>query len=271
MTNIFIHIFNGAILFFLTRKLVYGHAGVRGAWWCSPEFLVATLWVLHPLHSSSVLYIVQRMTLLSATFSLLTVLAYVEARNALLAYRYRKALVGLLVAFGLSILAVLSKENAVVLPLQILILEMYLRTLNPHSTKLHRSLIWVAVVPAAIIVLAYPVKTFLVHLIDYLQTGQENTYGRNFTMIERFWTEQRVVGDYIVSLVLPSMQSSGVFHDNYPLSRNLFRTDNHVIVVHISCRLNGICFLSEKSVAMGFPWCFLVLWISCYRINFYNA
>lgn len=132
-----------------------------------------------------------------------------------------------------------------------------MRTLNPHSTKLHRSLIWVAVVPAAIIVLAYPVKTFLVHLIDYLQTGQENTYGRNFTMIERFWTEQRVVGDYIVSLVLPSMQSSGVFHDNYPLSRNLFEPITTLLWFIFHAALMAFAFFQRSRL----PWVFLgVFW-----------
>lgn len=257
LTNIAIHAFNGLILFFLIEKIVACTGGKRYDWWCSPGLLVATLWVIHPLHASSVLYIVQRMTLLSATFSLLAILAYLDARNALLSHENKKALALLVMTFGISVLAVFSKENAVVLPLQMLILEIYLRALNSHGAKLHRWLIWFVLVPASALVLAYPVQTFLVHIVDYLQTGQEDTYGRNFTMIERFWTEQRVVGDYIVSLVLPKMQSPGVFHDNYPLSRSLLQPITTLLwfIVHVAIMV--FAFLRRKRL----PWAFFgVFW-----------
>jgi hypothetical protein len=257
LTNIVIHILNGVLLFFLIRKLTPPCDGKRSAWWCSPEFLVATLWVLHPLHTSSVLYIVQRMTLLSATFSLLTILIYLEARNALLLQQNKKALATLLGVCMAAVLALFSKENAVVLPIQILILEVYLLTLAPRSTKLHGALVWFVVVPASIIVLSYPLKAFLVHVIDYLSTGQEKTYGRDFTMFERIWTQQRVVGDYIISLVLPKMQTSGVFYDNYPISRNLFEPLATLfwLVFHIS--LVAFAAVYRKRL----PWMFFgVFW-----------
>ena len=45
-------------------------------------FVIALAWAVHPLQVSSVLYIVQRMEMLVATFTLLALLAYLRGRLA---------------------------------------------------------------------------------------------------------------------------------------------------------------------------------------------
>lgn len=256
LTNVLIHISNGIILFLGVKKAFSTCEGAQGK--VFPVALIVTaLWVLHPFQVSTVLYIVQRMTLLSATFSLLAILVYLYAREALISSQNNKAIVLFCVVLVLALLAVFSKENAVVLPLQILILEVYLRILNPKSSKFHVWMIWAAMVPASMLVLAYPIKNLIFHVFDYLLTGQEQNYGRSFTMFERFWTQQRVLGDYINSILFPQMQTAGVFYDNYPVSRSIINPPMTLLWSILHGAALVLAFIYRKRL----PWLFLgVFW-----------
>lgn len=82
-----------------------------------------TLWLLHPLLVSTTAYIVQRMTQLSALFTLAGLLRYMHGRRHL-AEEVRKGwywVIGGMGFFGM--LALLSKETAILLPGFALILE----------------------------------------------------------------------------------------------------------------------------------------------------
>ena len=89
--------------------------------------LTSALWLLHPLHVSTVLYAVQRMAQLSTLFTLAGL--YVFAR-----YRSRWAVAGaspgdvlacLLWLFLFTLLAAFSKENGVLLPWLVVVCEMF--------------------------------------------------------------------------------------------------------------------------------------------------
>src|SRR5690606_17852578 len=88
--------------------------------------LVATaIWLLHPLHASTVLYAVQRMAQLATLFTLAAVAAYLVARQQLQANRPRRAAASLFVAFPLLLaLGVLSKQNAAIAGVLCLVLEL---------------------------------------------------------------------------------------------------------------------------------------------------
>lgn len=118
LVNIFIHIAAGGLsLVILTRIF--------------PERLWlalfgALLFVLHPLQTQAVNYTVQRMTILSAFFSLLALYLFIRGREALaagIAFRDLRHLSWYLGALAAGGLAFFSKENAVVLPLLLLLFE----------------------------------------------------------------------------------------------------------------------------------------------------
>ena len=103
LINIFIHILTAWGVFLLTLLLlrrmektgsgVDQHDGEQR--WTGPVALfIAALWLLHPLHVSTVLYAVQRMTELSAMFSFYAAIAYVKGRNDLLKGEQGGLLVG---------------------------------------------------------------------------------------------------------------------------------------------------------------------------------
>ena len=90
LTNLFFHIFNTLLLFFVLKKMT-GHL------WQSA--FVAALFALHPLHVESVAWISERKDVLSAFFWMLTMWSYI--RYVRYPGRYNYLLVLLLFILGL--------------------------------------------------------------------------------------------------------------------------------------------------------------------------
>ena len=82
----------------------------------------AILWLVHPLHTQSVAYIVQRMTSLTTLFYLLALICYADARLATTATR-KHMLLALCAVSGL--LALGTKEIAATLPVFIFLYEWF--------------------------------------------------------------------------------------------------------------------------------------------------
>jgi len=121
--NIYLHLVNGTLLFLLLRTLLpMGGMDRKRARWVA--LVAAALWMLHPLLVSTTLYVVQRMAMLATTFVLLALYAYTRGRLALQGGRDGAAKGWLWFGVGVfGLLGVLSKENAALLPLFILVLE----------------------------------------------------------------------------------------------------------------------------------------------------
>jgi len=118
LANTLLHAINTLLLWAVLRHLLGlprwdrrlgGHSAVV-AW------LATVLWAVHPLHSETVQYVIQRTELLAALFTLLTVYA------SLRWWRDRRA-VWLIVAWAGCALGVASKELVAVVPLLIIALQ----------------------------------------------------------------------------------------------------------------------------------------------------
>jgi tetratricopeptide (TPR) repeat protein len=107
LTSLALHLANTLLLFWLLRRMT-------GALWRSA--LVAALFAVHPLHVESVAWISERKDVLSATFGLLAIWAYVGYVRARAWRRY--ALVAALFAAAL-----MAKPMLVTLPFVLLLLD----------------------------------------------------------------------------------------------------------------------------------------------------
>ena len=217
--NLLIHLLTGCALFIFSRLLLSSYRQYR-----DPQLslsietwlpvVVTGLWLVHPLNLSSVLYIVQRMTSLSALFSVCGLLLYIIGRRHMLAGRHGLSwiLAGLLLFGGLGIL---SKENAVLLPVFMLAIEMTLfrfRTAAGATDKTISVFFLLTVALPAVLVtllLVFRPETFL------------NYSGRGFTLAERLLTEGRVLVFYLKMIIMPSIQELGLYHDDFSISRSL--------------------------------------------------
>ena len=122
-TNLVIHLLCGALLGLVISQLLgllrYTRAQVR---WIT--LVSVACWLLHPFLVSTTLYAVQRMAQLVALFSLAGIAAYLYGRALLERNRAQGYLV-MSGAVGLfSILAFLSKENGMLVPMLIATIEL---------------------------------------------------------------------------------------------------------------------------------------------------
>lgn len=177
----------------------------------------AAIWALHPLNLSGVLYVVQRMTSMSALFLMLAVWFWISLRlrqNLDL----RSALGGLLIFGGLAVLSVLCKENGVLTVPLVLVIELFLLRgygLDSRVQKQLLSLFFILflVVPLSLVLL------FLIGQPDYISSGYAQ---RTFSMLERVLSELRILWSYLFWTVLPDIRAMGLYHDDFVFSRGLF-------------------------------------------------
>lgn len=212
--NLLIHLVNGVLVFLLFQNLIHSDAPTRDrstkSWL---PWLGASIWLLHPLLASTVLYVVQRMAMLSALFTLLALIAYVRGRMALVEGRRRNgiALLGVLVPLC-TVLAALSKENGVLAPALCAVIELFAfqPTQGRRRAMLSRAFIAVALVLPMLIALGLTVAGH-----PSIVAGYEN---RAFSLTERLLTQPRALWSYVGALLLPSGPRMGIYHDDYLVS-----------------------------------------------------
>lgn len=213
-TNVLLHLLNGALLFVLLRalgtrmRLSPAHAGFAAV-------IGAALWMLHPLFVSTTLYVVQRQAMLPATFTLLGLIAWVHG-TARLATSTRAGVAWMCAAILVCTpLAIASKANGLLLPLFAWVLDgVLLRGSIPDAVApLHRRLRrWLLIAPTMVV---------FVYLALHAMHPFDPVADRPWTIGERALTQSRVLIDYLASLVVPRVLTTGLYNDAYVVSRGL--------------------------------------------------
>ncbi len=219
VVNLAIHLLTGLAPFLLSRLILlsyrdYRKPGLSDGLVTWMPLVVTGLWLVHPLNLSAVLYIVQRMASLSALFTACGLCMYVAGRRRMLAGGAGLAwiIAGLLVFGGL---AVFSKENGVLLPLYMLVLETALFRFRDSSERAD-----VKIVSFFILVVAIPAVLALLYLASHASSYLDYS-GRDFTLSERLLTEARVLVFYLKMIVMPSIRELGLYHDDIAISHGL--------------------------------------------------
>jgi len=214
-TNLMLHLLNGVLFF--------GSARLLSRLWMDRRLselnalLATALWLLHPYHVATVLYAVQRMTELSALFVLLSLLGYLYGRmlvinKPLAGYSLMTISVTLATAIG-----ILAKENAALIPLLLLGTEYLLIRPRLTAAESRPGRLWY------VLFLLLPNLLLLSWLWLYIPLFRSNYGIRDFTMAERLLTESRILFSYLYHLLLPHRAGSGLFHDDYIISRSLWQ------------------------------------------------
>lgn len=220
LTNLLIHLCNGVGIFSLTclllniyRKRFAAGLSPGDIRWMS--LAVAAAWLLHPLNLTSVLYVVQRMVSLSAFFSIWGLVVFLWGRTRL--YDGKSGMLLILASLLLfTPLAALSKENGVLLPLFMLVVEVTLFAFHAKNSAARRFLIGFYVLAVAVPVV-FALSYMVIHP-DWLLAGYAN---RGFTLLERLLTETRVLWFYMRQIVLPDTAQMGLYHDDISVSHGL--------------------------------------------------
>ena len=209
-TNILLHLIGGCLVFWLGICVFSTPQLQQKCGTLFPALALTALWTLHPLHTSTVLYVVQRMAELSAIFVLLGIILYMKGRIAVPA-----ASQFLLCAAGSAMIlaGVFAKENAILGLALICALEFtVLRTVR--STRIHRF--------AFIALAATPFAAFLAYLLVGIGSWLPGYEYRDFSLSERLLTQPRILFDYLRLILAYSPGGTGVYHDDFPVSETLF-------------------------------------------------
>lgn len=218
LTNVLAHLLAGVCLALCCAAAARA-AGPRAAAAAPALALaVAALWILHPLHLGTVLYTVQRMTVLSALFVLAGLALYLDGR-----WRMAAGAGGgrrrLFAAFGLCLpLAVLSKETGVLLPALCAIAELVLvrHAAQARTPRLVAALLLGStVVPLAVLAGVYA--------WHYEALVAAPFAARDFGPLERMLTELRVLVRYVGQVLVPVPAAFGFIHDDLVPSRGLLQ------------------------------------------------
>lgn len=218
--NILWHLLAGVLVFALGHRLGQLRALSNQAALLLATALLAA-WLLHPLHTSTLMLVVQRMTILSAIFVLAGLLIYcrILLHPNLDTRRIVAALIVLAISGGL---AFLCKENGVLIFAYASAINL---TVGSDTIRGLSSF-------ARLLLHTGTAGTTLMMFVPTLLAPRalaDSYAGRDFTLVERLLTQPRVLVDYLQGILLPRMSGTGVFHDDYLVSRGFLQPSSTLL------------------------------------------
>ncbi|MEM6580348.1 MAG: hypothetical protein AAF699_03705 [Pseudomonadota bacterium] len=220
LVNLSLHLMSSILLYPLFMAIL---AGLRLLPNTESRRLVAVtaaaIWFLHPLNVSTVLYVIQRMSILCTLFVITGLSAYAVYRQR---WAESGATSGQVIALGLwllvlTMLATFSKENGALLPFLVLAVEVAVFRGRWHGSvnrSTYRLAWFVLLLPLV------AVACVLVFVPQYLEPWFS---GREFTLWERVLTQMRILWFYLSWMIFPNIGEMGFHHDDIRLSTALMQ------------------------------------------------
>jgi tetratricopeptide (TPR) repeat protein len=258
LTNIVIHLMVGGVLLWLSWLYARVTAGAHG----SSEkraasallvMLPVAIFMLHPLNTQAVTYVVQRMASLAALFTLFSFASYIVARYKLTAWPrvwYAIALTAWLLGVG-------TKENAVLLLPVVFVYELcFFRAEWRAKAESVLGISWNRSWTIAFWLALLGVTT-LIGLLLILERAGIGLFGqfpgRDFSGFERVLTQSRVQVFHLSQLFWPAPERLNLEHD-FEISRGLLdpSTTLPAIVACLALILSAVVLAIHRP-RYGFP------------------
>ncbi|MBW2195766.1 MAG: hypothetical protein JRF37_09430, partial [Deltaproteobacteria bacterium] len=210
----------------------------------------AILWLVHPVQTQSVTYIVQRMTAMAAMFYILSLLLYVKGRLAIKSNR--NGLWYFTGGLSAAMLAIGSKEIAATLPIFVLLYEWYFFQ-DLSTAWLKRRLPYIA---AALV--GFGLIAFLFLGANPLHSLLAGYAKRDFTLIQRVLTEFRVIIYYIGLLFYPHPLRLSLERD-FALSHSLIEPPTTLVCIAVVSGLIALAVIlarRQRLISFSILWFF---------------
>ena len=250
LVNILVHATAGIFLYFFIKTTLSTPA-LRSKFenqkWIA--FITVLIWLVHPVQTQSVTYIVQRMNSLAAMFYIMALFFYARGRLSQAPRNRWLWFSGCAVA---AILAFGSKQNAASLPFFIFLYEWYfLQDLKIGWLKRKLKIVFLVFFVCGFISLLYlgsdPIER-LSSIRDFAN--------KEFTLFERVMTQFRVVIHYISLIFLPHPSRLNLDYD-FPLSTSLINPITTLFSLITILGLIGLAIYFAKKERL-FSFC--ILW-----------
>ncbi len=215
-TNLAVHLLNGALLGTLIGKILdVLEFDNRDARWIA--LISAAAWLLHPFLVSTTLYTVQRMAQLATLFVFAGLVVHIWGRSFLPGNPKKAYLIMSASVTVFTLLAIFSKENGVLLPMLIGVIE--ITVFASQKTRLPvLDRYWLTIfiiIPSLLIGIVLGSKFFAA---DFFEVSPP----RDFSVYERFITQPRILIDYLRHWFIPELYTSGVYQDHFTKSHGIF-------------------------------------------------
>jgi tetratricopeptide (TPR) repeat protein len=253
LVNLAIHITNALLVFWLiilTLSIPAHRREDLSAHQYTIAFICSLIFIMHPLQTQAVTYIVQRLASLASLFYLLAVCCYLKARLSR-KINLPAVAVGIL-AFGLGMF---TKEIIYTMPLLMLIYEILF--FNTESVGMWLRKRWLSLsimtgVSIGFVLMKFDLATRLAPKI----TPADETV----TWLTYLLTQFKVLVIYLKLLIIPVHQN--VDHD-ISVSHSLLEPQTCLSLALLVFVLGGACFLARKHkfMALGIFWFFATLMI----------
>ena len=245
--NVFIHLINGLLVYCISYKL-FRFLKPKSSYAALLALFSSFFWMILPLNISTNLIAVQRMASLSGLFVFAGVLSYLYCLN----YQQKNYKLGSFLLYGgiavFTLLAMFSKENGILLPLFLLVLELTIFAgidSNQQGRKLR------------IISLSICYLAVILYLANAVWHAEAIYTSRPYTFVERISTEPQIIVDYLRLLFVPDIYSFTPFHDNYPYNRSFFETGYSALSTILVIVLLFLSLLWRKKYKV---FSFAILW-----------
>lgn len=207
-----------------------------------PVALLATyFWAINPVFVTSVTYIVQRMASMAGMFYIMSMYFYLKARTT---ERTLHAVVLFACCTMSGLAAILSKENAAMLPISILLFDLFL--IQGASKDNIKKFIKIIILPFSLILFFGLIYT------GGFSSAISGYELRNFSMAERILTEPRVILFYLSLLFYPVNSRLTLLYD-IDVSRSLFHPWTTLpAILAIICSLGLAIYFSKKRPLISF-------------------
>ena len=137
--NVFIHVLNSLLVYIVVRELLFK---LDQRW----AVFAGLLFLSHPVQTSAVNYVVQRMTLLSCFFALVSIILLCRYFRTESNIKNVKIILLLVAAVFFGVLSILSKENTALLPVMVPLLAWYFK--EKRIGKIATPLAMLSIAPA---------------------------------------------------------------------------------------------------------------------------
>ena len=222
---------------------------------------VAGLWALHPVQTNAVTYLVQRMASIQALFFITSMAFYILGRRRhIQSGSLVKAFPFYMACFIAAVGAFLSKENSLMLPVMILVTEIWFFSPDLHLSIWKRLLKSRKLVRGVLLILLLCLAFLSVKMGRDLAAGYA---GRHFTLVERLLTEMRIVVWYMTLLLWPAPSRMSIEHD-VVISTSLINPPTTLLAFVFLILLGWLTIRYRKKyplITYGLVWFFLNLLI----------
>jgi hypothetical protein len=234
--NVLIHLICGVFIFLFARRLfsTYKLANTNNV--TLVAFFATSLWLLHPLHVSTVLYAVQRLAQFSTLFMIAGLCCYLYGRttsNTKLKSVYYFLLFPITVALGL-----MSKENGALIFVYIALTELLLRQYKPWQNLDKVFIVVFCVIPLVLGLILF--VAISPTLLDYSL--------RQFSLADRLLTQIYFVAFYLKQIVLPDLSRMGLYFDDIAVFTRFSPLILTLLALHISLLVSGLWFAFKGKV-----------------------